>query len=541
MKYGTALTYYDGEVFALQTQSSSSYRKVIVLDATDMSKSTDFAYSASMSAYSYSQDIDVDQDSGDLYITYRDYYGTIREYHRDGSGDYSSTDYTTTYMYSRYHSSVTVSNDYVYTTGYYYSSYYGGIKRLATSGGSVDTLFSSYSAAGYRSSMSVTNDGDIYVASNYAYSYSSFYNWDDKIWVHEGTTGGSYSGTASATLGPNPPSLSALKSPVYDTSDAVGMTMSFKISYQFYYMYEGALMESSTDGGATWAHVSDDIFTQGGYYGTGYNYYNNPMDITKDQWTYYNTNDAYTYNTNTAPWQTNAVDLTAFAGYSQVQFRWVVGFNQYDNTYYYDSYFRLDDVSVTLKVVDEVYAEETQTIATLGFKETATVSFFENDDFKPSILGLEVGSKVGVLIDIPDNGGDQDMSNQRDVQFREVKFVIFADNFDDGDGADWTYGKVKYGSGDSWGVSDTSAFGGSYSMDSGNRNDQTQLPADNYAASPSMDLSLPVEASLQMYVSYYAYYTYDGFQVQLSSDGGTTWNMISPDADNELQYYEIYN
>ena len=541
VKYGTALTYYDGEVFALQTQSSSSYRKVIVLDATDMSKSTDFAYSASMSAYSYSQDIDVDQDSGDLYITYRDYYGTIREYHRDGSGDYSSTDYTTTYMYSRYHSSVTVSNDYVYTTGYYYSSYYGGIKRLATSGGSVDTLFSSYSAAGYRSSMSVTNDGDIYVASNYAYSYSSFYNWDDKIWVHEGTTGGSYSGTASATLGPNPPSLSALKSPVYDTSDAVGMTMSFKISYQFYYMYEGALMESSTDGGATWAHVSADTFTQGGYYGTGYNYYNNPMDITKDQWTYYNTNDAYTYNTNTAPWKTNALDLTAFAGYSQVQFRWVVGFNQYDNTYYYDSYFRLDDVSVTLKVIDEVYAEETQTIATLGFKETATVSFFENDDFKPSILGLEVGSKVGVLIDIPDNGGDQDMSNQRDVQFREVKFVIFADNFDDGDGADWTYGKVKYGSGDSWSVSDNSAFGGSYSMDSGNRNDQTQLPADNYAASPSMDLSLPVEASLQMYVSYYAYYTYDGYQVQLSSDGGTTWNMISPDADNELQYYEIYN
>jgi hypothetical protein len=51
---------------------------------------------------------------------------------------------------------------------------------------------------------------------------------NNKIFVHEGTTGGSdYSSTPSVTLGPNPASLSALKTPMYDTSDAVGMTMSY--------------------------------------------------------------------------------------------------------------------------------------------------------------------------------------------------------------------------------------------------------------------------------------------------------------------------
>jgi plastocyanin len=541
VRYGTALTYFDGELFVLQTSSSSSYRKVIVLDVTDMSKSTDFAYSSGISAYSYAQDIDVDEDSGDLYISYRDFYGTLREYQRDGSGDYSASSYSQTYMYSRYHSSVTVSNDFVYTTGYYYSSYYGGVKRLSTAGGSVTTLFSSYGAAGYRSSMAVTDSGDIYVATNYAYNYYSFSNWDDAIHVHEGTTGGTYSGTANQVLGPNPASLSALRTPMYDASNAVGMAMSFKTSWQFYYMYEGALMESSVDGGATWDYVPGSVFTSGGYYGTGYGNYGNPIDITKPHWTYYNTNNQYTYNTNTAPWKSHTLDLTSYAGYSAVQFRWVVGFNQYDNTYYYDSYFRLDDISVTLKVANETFAEETKTIASLGFKEQATVKFFENDGFKPIDKGLKVGDKVGVLISVADNGGDQDMGNQREVQFRDVKYVIFSDNFEDGDGSDWSYGKIKYGSGESWSVADDSAYGGSYSMDSGHRVDESPLPADNYAASPSMDLSLPVEASLQMYIAYYAYYTYDGFQVQVSPDGGTTWSTLTPDADNEKQYYVIYN
>ena len=93
------------------------------------------------------------------------------------------------------------------------------------------------------------------------------------------------------------------------------------------------------------------------------------------------------------------------------------------------------------------------------------------------------------------------MSNNRDVQFREVKYVIFADDFEDGDASNWEQGKVKYGSGDSWEVRDRDANAGSYSMDSGYRRSNT-IPADNYIATPSLDLTLPVEAELQMFISY---------------------------------------
>ena len=135
-------------------------------------------------------------------------------------------------------------------------------------------------------------------------------------------------------------------------------------------------MEGSTDGGTTWKYMNKDYFTTGGYYGTVFNYYSNPVSTAIDTWTYYNTNNAYTYNTNTAPWKTMKMSMDDYTGFSDVRFRWVVGFNQYDNTYYYDSYFRLDDVSVTLKEAGTTFASETQTIASLGFKESASVSFF---------------------------------------------------------------------------------------------------------------------------------------------------------------------
>ena len=57
--------------------------------------------------------------------------------------------------------------------------------------------------------------------------------------VHEND--GGYSGSADRGLGPNPASMSALSTPAFDTSDAIGMTMTFKYSYQFYYRWEGSL------------------------------------------------------------------------------------------------------------------------------------------------------------------------------------------------------------------------------------------------------------------------------------------------------------
>ena len=540
VRYGTSLTYYGDQLFALQTSSSSSYRKVIIIDTDDMGKASDFAYSASVSAYAYAHGIDADETTGDIYLGYRDFYGRTRQYERV-DGEYSSSDYNQIYTYARYHTSVEVHDDYVYTTGFYSSSYYGGMKQYATGATSGATsLWSSYGTSGYKGSIAVTDDGDIYISSNYQYNYYSFYNWDDKMWVHEND--GSWSGTADTTLGPNPASLSALNTPSIDTSDAIGMTMNFKISYQMYWRYEGAYLESSIDGGDTWNHVPAELFTMGGYYGTVYGSYGNPVSTNIDTWTYYNTNDRYSYNTNTAPWKTQEVNLDSFTGYADVKFRWVVGFNQYDNTYYYDSYFRLDDVTITLKEADETFVEETQTVASLGFKESADVSFFTVDTFVPSDpeFGMQVGDKLAIMINIDDNGGDENMGNNRVVVFREVKYVIFADNFEDGDGSNWEYGKVRYGSGDTWEVRDRDANAGSYSMDSDMRRSNS-LPADNYVASPSLDMTLPVEAELQMFISYYAYYTYDGYQVQISPDGGDTWAPLEPKPEDSKQYVTLIN
>ena len=539
VRYGTSLTHYGGELFALQTSSSSTYRKVIILDASDMSTEGSFSYASGVSSYYYAMGIDADDTNGDLYIAYRDYYGRTREYTRDSGGDYSASDYRQFYTYARYHHALDVQDDYVYTSGFYYSSWYGGMKKCSTSSSSCSTLWSSYSGAnGYKGSVATTDTGDIYVSSNYAFSYYSFSNWDDKIWIHEND--GGYSGTPDTTLGPNPASMSALSTPAFDTSDAIGMTMTFKYSYQFYYRWEGAYLESSIDGGDTWDYVSGDKFSTGGYYGTTFGVYGNPISTSLDTWTYYNTNNRYSYNTNTAPWASASLDLGDYTGYSDVRFRWVVGFNQYDNTYYYDSYFRIDDVEITTKEADTTYAEETQTIASLGFKEEASVDFFTVDKFRPSLEGLAVGDKLAVLIAVAGENGDEDLSNNRDIQFREVKYVIFADDFEDGDGSNWETGKVRYGSGDSWEVRDRDANAGSYSMDSDFRRSNS-LPADNYVSTPSLDLTLPVEAEFQMAISYYAYYTYDGYQVQASSDGGDTWSAIEPNAGDAKQYYTIYN
>ena len=476
VRYGTSLTHYGGEIFALQTSSSSTYRKVIILDASDMSTEGSFAYSSGVSSSYYAQGIDADDTNGDLYIAYRDYYGRTREYTRGTDGGYSASDYRQFYTYARYHNALDVQDDYVYTSGYYSSSWSGGMKKCSTSSSSCSTLWSSYGSSGYKGSVASTDTGDIYVASNYAFNYYSFFNRDESIAVHEND--GGYSGSVDRVLGPNPASLSALSTPAFDTSDAIGMTMTFKYSYQFYYRWEGAYLESSVDGGDTWDYVSGDKFSAGGYYGTTFGVYGNPISTSLDTWTYYNTNNRYSYNTNTAPWASASIDLGDYTGYSDVRFRWVVGYNQYDNTNYYDSYFRLDDVVITTKEADTTYAEETQTIASLGFKEEASVDFFTVDKFRPSLEGLTVGDNLAVLISVAGENGDEDLSNNRDIQFREVKYVIFADDFEDGDGSNWETGKVRYGSGDSWGVRDRDANAGSYSMDSDFRRSNS-LPSDN--------------------------------------------------------------
>ena len=117
--------------------------------------------------------------------------------------------------------------------GYYYSSWYGGIKKMPTNSlSSITTVISSFTQGTYKGSLAITDSEDIYVSSNYAYSYYNFLNYQHAVYYFEsGTT----SGTATTTIGPAPTYLAALSSPAMDLSDAVGLKMSFKISYNFYF------------------------------------------------------------------------------------------------------------------------------------------------------------------------------------------------------------------------------------------------------------------------------------------------------------------
>ena len=135
---------------------------------------------------------------------------------------------------------------------------------------SITTVISSFTQGQYKGSLAITDSEDIYVSSNYAYNYYSFVNYQDAVYYFES---GSYSSTATTTIGPSPAYLVALSSPAMDLSDAVGLEMSFKISYNFYFRYEGAYLEVSTDGGNNWDYVDNEKLSGKKYYGTTYTTY----------------------------------------------------------------------------------------------------------------------------------------------------------------------------------------------------------------------------------------------------------------------------
>jgi len=526
-RYGTAISIYEAadELYVLQTSSSSTYRKIVGFSTSNLaSNGKSLSYGSGVSSYTYTQDFDVDENTGDMYVVYRDSYGRIRGYDRDSSGDYcaSSACYTQVYTGARYGISIEAHNDYVYTHGYYYSSYYGGMKRMPTSSlSSISTLWSYFVGGTYKGSTAVTDSGDIYVSSNYAYNYYSFSNYQDAVYYYPS---GSYQPTSTKIIGPSPAYLAALSTPAMDLSGAVGLSMTFKTSQNFYYLYEGAYMEISTDGGTTWTYVTNDKLSGNKYYGTTFATYDNPLDTSREAWSYYDTTHSYSSYSNVESWKETTANLDEYTGYDDVRVRWVVGFNMYLQTYY-NSFFRVDDVSISILEADQTFASETKTIPSIDFKATETVTFFDQNKFKPSAEGLSVGDKVGISINVPGFANDEDKTNQRVVVFREVKYVIFSDDFEGADKG-WTSGKVQFGTSD-WAVRSITSVSGTNSMDSGYRN-SNPVPSDTYVSTPALDLGLPVEADLQMKISYYGYYTYDGYQAQISEDGGSTWAMITP-------------
>ena len=81
------------------------------------------AYNSGVSAYYYANVVEADDDTGDIYISYRDFYGRVRAYERQSDDTYcaSSSCYSQVYTYARYHNSLDVQDGYVYSAGYYLS------------------------------------------------------------------------------------------------------------------------------------------------------------------------------------------------------------------------------------------------------------------------------------------------------------------------------------------------------------------------------------------------------------------------------------
>ena len=273
------------------------------------------------------------------------------------------------------------------------------MKRMATSSlTTIQTLWSSFSGSSYRGTIAVTDSGDIYVGSNYAYSYSSYSNQNDAVYYYPSSA---YTPTPTKTLGPVPAYFTALISPSMDLSDAVGFSASFELSHNFYSTYEGAYLEITTDGGNTWTHVGNDYLSGNKYYGNTRtsSFYQNPLDTTVPAWTYYDTDHRYSRYSNVESWKQTTATLDDFIGYENVHLRWVVGFNKYVQAFH-DSFFRVDDITINILEKAQSFGSETKTIESISYQESVTVNFFDEvgNTFKPAALGLKVGDKVGISI-----------------------------------------------------------------------------------------------------------------------------------------------
>ena len=83
---------------------------------------------------------------------------------------------------------------------------------------------------------------------------------------------------------------------------------------------------------------------------------------------------------------------------------------------------------------------------------------------------MKVGDTVGITINVPGNENDEDKTNQREVVFREVKYVIFADDLREKI-KDGPLVKFNIGTSD-WEIRSRTAASGANSMDSGYKKQQ---------------------------------------------------------------------
>ena len=421
--------------------------------------------------------------------------------------------YVNNYIYD-----VTTDGTDIYWGPYYY--YYGGVYKAEIGNPSsveVAVTWTQLTNHNYYKYSIAVDDTNIYLA-------TYFY---DTLEVFSKSTGDWVKSMGAVAYD------SWLRAPTIDLTSSIGGTLSFAHSWGFYYLYEGAYLEGSIDGGTTWDYI--DGFTKGDYYATPMvSNYNNPYAGIPG-WSYYsfgNSQDMYWRTTGDNSYKYNwgnvELDLGPWAGES-LDLRWRVGYCTYWY-WYYNAWYRLDDVKVELTTKDKIAMDVTETISSIDYKDTTTVTFpaFQPSASSPDFPnGMKVGDVVGIQVKIVNDFNDEDTSNNEWQKFLVIKFVIFSENFEDGDISDWDTSYEKSGGDNIWDVTTTNAHAGAYSLFSGYKGSQS-YPGATGAATTSLDLSLPVDATLSYWHAYRFYYNYDGAIVEISTDGGTTYNEIAP-------------
>ena len=335
------------------------------------------------------------------------------------------------------------------------------------------------------------------------------------------------------------PYNSWLQMPTIDMSTSVGGTLTFSHSWAFYYLYEGAYLEASTDGGSTWTQVTD--FTRGGYQSYVMTaMYNNPYGGMKG-WSYYcfsNYNDMIdrTDGEGDKPyiWGDVELDLTPWIG-ETLDIRWRVGYNSYFQSHV-NSWYRLDDVKVELLYIESVVYNETTTIDSIIEKRGGTTRV-PISTFAPSSHGLELNENLLINITIVNNYEDEDLTNNWMFKQTIVKNVFFRDDFEEGNIDGWTK-ETPYDGMNIWDVTDVEEFiYYGHSLYSGDKKDQV-YPGSTAIVSPLFDIPVSSSAKLTYWHAYRFYYDYDGVIVEISTDGGTTWEAIAPSdrGDGEAGY-----
>ena len=380
VSYGTAISIYKDELFVLQTRSSDGY--IIRLNSSTLAKIDSIDYRHAIHDSIYVQDIDVDEKTGNIFVVYRDGSGSLRRYTRT-LDTYCSTCYKQTATAARYGTSVEVRNDYVYVMGSYGTSYYGGVKKLSTTLGHPSRLIS-WTDSKFKGSLAVTDSGDIYVSSNYAYNYYSMLNHDGVISYFKAPMA-SYNNIANRAFTAvdfyGGFGRSALSTPSINLANQLGFSMSFYISYNlavdYHNVRDRADMEISTNGGSTWYHLR--------FWAT----FSSAVQSS-------------------ARWEKITVSLDDYVGHEDVRVRWVVEY-VVANSLATISFFRLDDVSMDFAPL----LASNLTIDSLNVGESKNITFeMEMDQINWSGLGIGRGDAASIVVTVLDNGNDGDTSNQ---------------------------------------------------------------------------------------------------------------------------------